>query len=91
MPFVKGQSGNPTGKPKGMISLVTIIKQKLRAHPEEAGAIIAALFERAKSGDVKAIEICLERVDGKVTQTYGGDPANPLVFLTHTPGMKGKE
>lgn len=57
MSYHKGQSGNPAGKPKGANKT-----QKLRAHLLNAApAILGAMVEQAKAGDIQAARIILER------------------------------
>jgi hypothetical protein len=58
--FQKGVSGNPAGRPKGSRSKVALIAEDLLAG--ELDAVLAAMLERAKSGDVAAGRLVLERV-----------------------------
>lgn len=59
--FQKGQSGNPRGRPKASKSVRT---QLVRSILEgEAEVVTKVLLKRAKSGNVKAIELILMRLD----------------------------
>jgi len=59
-PFEKGQSGNPRGKPKGARHRTTILAEKLMA--DDAEAVVTAVIEAAKSGDMQAARIILDRI-----------------------------
>ena len=59
-PFEKGQSGNPRGKPKGTRHRTTILAEKLMA--DDAEAVVTAVIEAAKSGDMQAARIILDRI-----------------------------
>lgn len=72
--FVKGKSGNPLGRGKGNLSMSTKIKIALNQivvgeKTTLGDEIITSLTRQAKMGDLKAIEMVLDRVDGKPTQT----------------------
>lgn len=60
MPFKKGQSGNPKGKPKGALSKTSMPAQQLL--DGEAPEITRKVIELAKQGDLMALKLCLERV-----------------------------
>jgi hypothetical protein len=71
MPFQKGQSGNPAGRPRSEQSITPWIKRLLfeKAHGRtRAEHIATTLLQMAADGDVNAIRIVLERIDGKVIQ-----------------------
>lgn len=59
-PFPKGQSGNPAGKPKGCRHRATRAAEALL--DGEAEALTRKAIEAAKSGDVKALRLCLDRL-----------------------------
>jgi hypothetical protein len=60
MPFEKGQSGNPAGRPPGARGKATLLAEEMIEC--EASAIIRAVMERAKEGDIAAARLCLDRV-----------------------------
>ena len=72
--FKPGQSGNPKGKPKGALSLTTILRNRLEAN-ENAKAIktIERLLTISESVDdrvaLQAIDAIMDRIDGKARQT----------------------
>src|ERR1019366_10186156 len=60
MPFEKGQSGNPGGRPPGARNKATIIAEMLLQG--EVETITRLAIERAKAGDMAALRMCLDRV-----------------------------
>jgi len=56
-PFRPGQSGNPTGKPKGTRHRATMLAERLL--DGEAEAMVRAVIEKAKQGDMTALRLCL--------------------------------
>lgn len=73
-----GQSGNPAGKPKGARHFSTLIKEAITKVAEDTGTsddkeIVKALVAKAKQGDLKAVDMVLDRVDGKAEQTINLD------------------
>lgn len=78
--FQPGVSGNPAGKPKGARHFSTLIREAIQKVAEDTGTsddkeIVKALVKKAKEGDLKAVDMVLDRVDGKAEQTItmGGE------------------
>lgn len=86
MAFQKGQSGNPGGKPKGTISIVHLLLRKLKDKTPDgrknADAVAEQLISLALSGDLDAIKVILDRVDGKVAERleHSGPDGGDIVF-----------
>ena len=59
-PFKKGQSGNPAGKPKGTRHKTALLAEKLMS--DDVEAIVKAVVDAAKSGDLTAAKIVLDRI-----------------------------
>jgi hypothetical protein len=64
-PWKKGVSGNPGGRPKKKLIDEALEELLLSNNSELAVAIAKKLLVRAKSGEVKAIQLVAERVEGK--------------------------
>src|SRR3984893_6119869 len=63
MPFAKGQSGNPAGRPAGSRNKFT---REMQEALEESGLpLIQRLFELAGEGNTGAMRQCLDRLIGK--------------------------
>ncbi len=56
--YTKGQSGNPSGRPRGSGKVARLREAIGRDLPD----IIAKLVEQAKAGDVQAARVLLDRV-----------------------------
>ena len=59
-PFRKGTSGNPAGKPKGTRNKATVLLEAIS--DDDLSAIVKELVTKAKSGDLTAIKILLDRL-----------------------------
>src|SRR5260370_2439083 len=60
MPFQKGQSGNPAGRPRGARNRKMIVLQSML--DEDGEAILAQAMKMAKAGNIFALRLCLERL-----------------------------
>ena len=60
MPFRKGESGNPAGRPRGSRNRATLLMESLLA--DDAEAIGRKAIEMAKQGDMAAIRLCMDRL-----------------------------
>ena len=76
----KGQSGNPKGRPVKNLSIVSLVKERLETHPEEAEEIALALIKLAKSKNLWAIESVMNRIDGKVEERHHIEGALPITI-----------
>lgn len=71
--FKPGVSGNPNGRPKKIPAIDKLLSDK----PEsEYQSVIESLFNKAKRGDVRAIEVLLDRAYGKAKQELKLDQPN---------------
>src|SRR3990167_9567009 len=68
MTFKPGESGNPTGRPKGIIDKRSELRSLLETHAKE---IIEKLIERAKIGDDVAMRLCVDRLIPRVKPDGG--------------------
>ena len=74
MPFEKGESGNPAGRPRGSRNRATLLMESLLA--DDAEAIGRKAIEMAKQGDMAAIRLCMDRLAaGELTPSEGADLA----------------
>ena len=60
MPFQKGESGNPVGRPRGARNRTTVLLENLLA--DGAEAITRKAIELAKAGEIAALRMCLDRL-----------------------------
>ena len=58
--FQKGQSGNPTGRPKGARNKSTLAAEALL--DGEAEVLTRKVIELAKDGDMTALRLCFDRL-----------------------------
>jgi hypothetical protein len=83
-----GQSGNPGGRPKGRLIDEALEELLLGNDSELAVAIAKKLLARAKAGEVKAIQLVVERVQGKPKRhiELSGSEGEPLDIHNMTDG-----
>src|SRR3954468_8403210 len=60
MPFEKGQSGNPAGRPRGSRGRATMALQDMLAR--DAESIARTAINLAKHGNIAALRICIDRL-----------------------------
>jgi hypothetical protein len=59
-PFQKGQSGNPSGRPKGSRNAATLALETLL--DGQATALTQKALDLALTGDMAALRLCLDRI-----------------------------
>jgi hypothetical protein len=59
MPFQKGESGNPAGRPKGAPDRRQIVRQMLAPHAPE---LVEKAVEMALAGDASMLKLCLDKL-----------------------------
>ncbi len=68
--FQPGQSGNPSGRPKGIITFANELRKALQEQPNGDGKtrmrrILDAAIDRAEAGDLGYFRELVDRIDGK--------------------------
>lgn len=58
--FIKGKSGNPLGRPRGIRNKATLLAERLVE--KEAEEICREAIELAKKGNIQAIKLVLDRI-----------------------------
>lgn len=82
--FVKGQSGNPSGRPKRILidyqhSLEQIVREHITA--DKVKRILNKLVEQAENGDVKAAKLIIDKLIPNATPDAGdADSGRTVVF-----------
>lgn len=72
MTFEPGKSGNPRGRPKrgtAMADALRTVLNKSQDGKQNKRAVAEKLVEMARSGNVEAMKLVFDRIDGKPVQT----------------------
>lgn len=69
--FERGKSGNPAGRPKSAL-LSDVLRGRL-AKSNDLEKIVSSLISKAKKGDLEAIKIVFDRIEGKPKQFIEAD------------------
>jgi len=73
MPFEKGRSGNPRGRPRKNESLTDLLREKIETPAKEKitrkEKIVEKLIAMAEGGDLAALRYVFDRCDGRPMQT----------------------
>lgn len=74
-PWKKGQSGNPKGKAKGTISILSRVKKYLKEHPDKFDELIDFYIDNRKMR-----ELLWKMIDGMPKQSHeiGGTEGLPV-------------
>lgn len=88
-PFKKGESGNPNGRPKKLPALDELLSEIMSEEAGQTGmtaakAILLRLRAMAMKGDIRAIQLMLDRSYGKAKETIdlttGGEPITGITY-----------
>lgn len=75
MTFQSGQSGNPNGRPKGIVDKRVKLRQLLEPHAER---LIEKVVELALAGDISALKICIDRLIPRLKDDGEPDPQHSM-------------
>lgn len=81
--FKKGQSGNPNGR------RLSAELDRMLEDSDEVRASVRALIDRARDGDVRALELMFDRHEGKLTQRQEVAVEPPAIRVN--PNSAGEE
>lgn len=91
--FKPGESGNPSGRPRGTKNLSTILREMLQEEIEVdvngkkekktlSDVLVRKLLKKANDGDVRAIQEVFDRTEGKAKQEVVSTNVNYNTELT---------
>lgn len=75
MPWAKGQSGNPGGRPKAEREVIELARD---ASPRAIGRLVELVEHEDARTAIAAANSVLDRAFGKPTQPLANDPDNPV-------------
>lgn len=81
--YIKGQCGNQSGRTVGSVSIMTVLKRKLRENPQLVEDIADQFIRIARRKNYKQLEAMKElfdRLDGRVVETHKVEIENPVVI-----------
>lgn len=86
-PYKPGQSGNPSGRPKGKKNEITELKQNLEiavrnsVSPQDVIDIVQAMVAEAKAGKVGAAKVILDKTISNVKETEDTQSGDGRTFV----------
>ncbi len=88
MTFIKGQSGNPGGRPKKDWTWAKLLAQAGEEIEPKSGkkfkeVVSQKLWAACVGGNIMAIKELFNRMDGMPLQKLGGDSDHPLIVKFH--------
>jgi hypothetical protein len=82
MPFVPGQSGNPTGKRRESAFRAALDRAVAQDDGKRLRDAAEKLLSLAAEGEAWAVKELADRLDGKPAQAIVGDPDAPLQMIS---------
>lgn len=83
MPFKKGQSGNPAGRPpkgEAFADALRVGLEEIRSGKTTRERIVRKAIDKALAGDLEAMKWIVERTDGKVKDVVEADTVTRVVY-----------
>ena len=87
MPFKPGVSGNPNGRPLKGNALSDYAKVLLKRNKHKQ-TIVKAWITKCEAGDIDALRVLLERIEGKVKDTLAVEGISPIVIMSNIPDIE---
>ena len=75
--YKPGQSGNPSGRPKGLIG-AALFKQLRKSGGKDLERIVAGIIASATRGDAKAFAVIRDSTDGRPAQSIDLNAEVPM-------------